>query len=113
MVERMKGDGEVSALFEQMGATYPGLLGPLVYERDLYLAWSLTRSKAVNGAQRVRWEQKGSAGTDQGLRPHICDLWESLNRTNLDQRGLMASGRGNGEQELHDFMLLQFETRRT
>lgn len=29
------------------------LIGPLVHERDLYLAWSLKRSKAVNGARRV------------------------------------------------------------
>lgn len=26
---------------------------PLLYERDAYLAWSLKRSKAVNGAKRV------------------------------------------------------------
>ena len=29
------------------------LLGPLIHERDVYLAWSLKRSKAVNGCQRV------------------------------------------------------------
>ena len=29
------------------------LVGPLVHERDLYLAWSLKRSKAVNGARTV------------------------------------------------------------
>lgn len=28
-------------------------MGPLISERDLYLAWSLKRSKAVNGARRV------------------------------------------------------------
>ncbi len=29
------------------------LVAPLVHERDLYLAWSLKRSKAVNGARSV------------------------------------------------------------
>lgn len=29
------------------------LVSPLVHERDLYLAWSLKRSKAVNGARSV------------------------------------------------------------
>lgn len=29
------------------------LVAPLVHERDLYLAWSLKRSKAVNGARAV------------------------------------------------------------
>ena len=29
------------------------LVGPLVSERDMYLAWSCQRSKAVNGTQRV------------------------------------------------------------
>lgn len=33
--------------------SYPELVAPLVTERDLYLAWSLKRSKAVNGASRV------------------------------------------------------------
>ena len=28
-------------------------MGPLIHERDVYLAWSLKRSKAVNGCQRV------------------------------------------------------------
>lgn len=28
-------------------------MSPLIYERDLYLAWSLSRSKAVNGAKCV------------------------------------------------------------
>lgn len=32
---------------------YLQLVGPLVHERDLYLAWSLKRSKAVNGACAV------------------------------------------------------------
>ena len=29
------------------------LVGPLVEERDRYLAWSCQRSKAVNGTQQV------------------------------------------------------------
>lgn len=29
------------------------VMSPLIHERDLYLAWSLKRSKAVNGCARV------------------------------------------------------------
>jgi pheromone shutdown protein TraB len=29
------------------------IVGPLLHERDMYLAWSLKRSKAVNGTRRV------------------------------------------------------------
>lgn len=32
---------------------YPELVAPLIAERDTYLAWSLKRSKAVNGSRRV------------------------------------------------------------
>ena len=51
MIERMKQDDAISTFFAQLGDRYPQLLGPLVHERDLYLAWSLKRSKAVNGAR--------------------------------------------------------------
>jgi pheromone shutdown protein TraB len=53
MVEALKSDGAVNAMFAQLGARYPELVAPLVAERDLYLAWSLKRSKAVNGARAV------------------------------------------------------------
>jgi pheromone shutdown protein TraB len=49
----MKKDDAISAFFLQMSERYPQLPGPLVHERDLYLAWSLRRSKAVNGASTV------------------------------------------------------------
>lgn len=52
-VERLKDDDGVSLLFQQLSEAYPELVGPLVHERDLYLAWSLKRSKAVNGACAV------------------------------------------------------------
>ncbi|KAL4419725.1 hypothetical protein ABPG75_006823 [Micractinium tetrahymenae] len=52
-VERLKDDDAVSLLFNALSQQYPQLVGPLVHERDLYLAWSLKRSKAVNGARRV------------------------------------------------------------
>ena len=53
MVERLRSDDAVSALFQQMSDSFPQLLSPLVHERDLYLAWSMKRSKAVNGTRRV------------------------------------------------------------
>ncbi|CAI0547005.1 unnamed protein product [Linum tenue] len=40
-------------LYEQLGFSYPSLLPPLIHERDTYLAWSLKRSKAVNGGKNV------------------------------------------------------------
>ena len=40
-------------MFSQLSARYPELVAPLIAERDLYLAWSLKRSKAVNGAACV------------------------------------------------------------
>ncbi|KAG1679399.1 hypothetical protein FOA52_007690 [Chlamydomonas sp. UWO 241] len=53
LVESMKSDDAISAFFEQLGQRYPDLLGPLVHERDMYLAWSLRRSKAVDNASAV------------------------------------------------------------
>ncbi|CAI9092161.1 OLC1v1027339C1 [Oldenlandia corymbosa var. corymbosa] len=40
-------------LYEQLSFSYPSLLLPLIHERDTYLAWSLKRSKAVNGSKKV------------------------------------------------------------
>ncbi|GAB4826400.1 hypothetical protein Ancab_009265 [Ancistrocladus abbreviatus] len=40
-------------LYDWLSYTYPSLLQPLVHERDMYLAWSLKRSKAVNNSKRV------------------------------------------------------------
>ncbi|KAI8463792.1 MAG: TraB family-domain-containing protein [Monoraphidium minutum] len=53
LVEALKSDGAVSAMFAQWSTRYPELISPLVAERDLYLAWSLKRSKAVNGSRCV------------------------------------------------------------
>jgi pheromone shutdown protein TraB len=52
-VEALRSDDAVSALFAAMSARYPELVPPLVHERDMYLAWSLNRSKAVAGARAV------------------------------------------------------------
>ncbi|KMZ71504.1 TraB family protein [Zostera marina] len=40
-------------LYEKLSISYPSLLQALVHERDVYLAWSLKRSKAVNCSKRV------------------------------------------------------------
>ncbi|OAO92366.1 hypothetical protein AXX17_AT5G50900 [Arabidopsis thaliana] len=40
-------------LYERLSFSYPALLMPLIHERDTYLAWSLKRSKAVNGCKTV------------------------------------------------------------
>jgi pheromone shutdown protein TraB len=49
----MRSDDAVSALFGQLSARFPELVAPLITERDLYLSWSLKRSKAVCGAAAV------------------------------------------------------------
>lgn len=52
-VEKMKNDNYVDKAMDQLLELGPELITPLVHERDLYLSWSLKRSKAVNGAKRV------------------------------------------------------------
>ena len=51
--DKLKDDDAVSAMLGSMSERFPAAVGALVHERDLYLAWSLKRSKAVNGTQRV------------------------------------------------------------
>jgi pheromone shutdown protein TraB len=52
-VEELKSDDTISLMFNALGEQFPELLSPLIHERDLYLAWSLKRSKAVNGCKQV------------------------------------------------------------
>lgn len=52
-VESLRSDDAISALFSALSDRYPELVAPLITERDLYLSWSLKRSKAVNGARAV------------------------------------------------------------
>ncbi|XP_062192899.1 uncharacterized protein LOC133896336 isoform X2 [Phragmites australis] len=40
-------------LYEKLSVSYPSLLQPLIHERDMFLAWSLKRSKAVNKSKTV------------------------------------------------------------
>lgn len=46
-------DDAVNALLYSLTDSFPELAQSLVFERDLYLAWSLKRSKAVNGTKNV------------------------------------------------------------
>lgn len=53
-VERLKQDDDaVNSLLNALGEKFPQTIDSLVHERDLYLAWSLKRSKAVNGTRNV------------------------------------------------------------
>lgn len=53
-IDRVRSDdGVIRKLFVALSDRYPALAAPLLHERDAYLAWSLKRSKAVNGAKRV------------------------------------------------------------
>lgn len=53
LVIDIEDDDVISILFKNFSDRYPELVGPLIHERDLYLAWSLKRSKAVNNTKRV------------------------------------------------------------
>jgi pheromone shutdown protein TraB len=39
-------DDSLGGMVAALGRTYPQLLGPLLHERDAYLAWSLKASQA-------------------------------------------------------------------
>lgn len=52
-VESLRSDDAISGLFNALSDRYPELVAPLITERDLYLSWSLKRSKAVNGTRAV------------------------------------------------------------
>ncbi|KAI8105284.1 hypothetical protein M9435_000451 [Picochlorum sp. BPE23] len=51
--EIRKDDDAVNAMLYALADAFPEVAEALVFERDLYLAWSLKRSKAVNGTKRV------------------------------------------------------------
>lgn len=51
--QAFRSDSSLSAMFNYLSKEFPTLLQPLIHERDRYLAWSLTRSKAVNGSSLV------------------------------------------------------------
>lgn len=53
-IDRLKADDSaVRSLFVMFASKYPALADPLLHSRDAYLAWSLKRSKAVNGTRHV------------------------------------------------------------
>jgi len=52
-VEVLRSDDAISGFFNALSERYPELVAPLITERDLYVSWSLKRSKAVNGARAV------------------------------------------------------------
>lgn len=54
VVERGEGGGDIVARYlGRLKEWFPGLFRTLVEERDMYLAWSLKRSRAVRGRQCV------------------------------------------------------------
>lgn len=46
-------DSVLDAAVAELQSSFPAILRPLVWERDVYLAWSLKRSKAVCGTKAV------------------------------------------------------------
>lgn len=53
VVDRLREEGDVVSVLEGLAPQFPGVVDALLFERDLYLAWSCKRSKAVNGSRRV------------------------------------------------------------
>ncbi|XP_031496151.1 uncharacterized protein LOC116261504 isoform X1 [Nymphaea colorata] len=51
--EDLQAPDSPSQLYKKLSLCFPSLLQPLMYERDVYLAWSLKRSKAVNNCKQV------------------------------------------------------------
>ena len=48
------------------------LVAPLLHERDMYLAWSLKRSKAVDGTRRVMgWWARGTCAASSTPSPTL------------------------------------------
>lgn len=52
-IDKMKSEDGVDAAMRELLNGVPELVQPLLNERDLYLAWSMKRSKAVNGTSQV------------------------------------------------------------
>lgn len=52
-IEKLKSEDGVDGAMQELFKNVPELLQPLLHERDLYLAWSMKRSKAVNGTSQV------------------------------------------------------------
>lgn len=52
-VEALKTDESAAAFSAMLSSQFPKVAGPLLHERDAYLAWCLKRSKAVSGARCV------------------------------------------------------------
>ncbi|XP_047323571.1 traB domain-containing protein isoform X3 [Impatiens glandulifera] len=51
--KELQDDDSSYQLYEQLSFSYPSLLQSLIHERDVYMSWSLKRSKAVNNSKRV------------------------------------------------------------
>lgn len=89
-LEKLKTDDSLSTMFKELSMFYPSLLQPLIYERDVYLAWSLKRSKAVNGSKKV----VGIIG-----RGHMRGVVHALkhDHTHLRFRDLVGGRRPNND----------------
>ena len=68
-------DDELQAI-ANIGSLFPALLAPLLHERDVYLAWSMRRSKAV----REMLMRQGGVGVVVGVvgRAHLPGVLYSL-----------------------------------
>lgn len=95
-LEKLKTDDSMSTMFKELSKFYPSLLQPLIHERDVYLAWSLKRSKAVNGSKKV----VGIIG-----RGHMCGVVHALkhDHNHLRFRDLVGGRRPNNDN-MKDWM---------
>ncbi|XP_024365398.1 uncharacterized protein [Physcomitrium patens] len=101
-LQMLKSDDALSAMFGELSSRFPSLMQPLIHERDMYLAWSLKRSKAVNGCKRV----VGVVG-----KGHLRGIVHALihDQENLRFKDLVGS-RGIGTENSKGEKLRKFAT---
>jgi len=74
--EATEDDDDENQAIANIGSLFPALLAPLLHERDVYLAWSMRRSKAV----REMLMRQGGGGVVVGVvgRAHLPGVLYSL-----------------------------------
>jgi len=92
-LKALEADDTVEMMTQQLTGAFPQVASAVLHERDLYLAWSCKRSKAVDGCQRV--VAIIGRGHLPGVVYHL--LQDSSNLRFRDLAGSRRRGRRKGE----------------